>query len=231
MQRPSFKEALKFWFKLGCISFGGTAGHIALMHDFLVGKKKWISNSRFFHALSLCMLLPGPEAQQLAIYIGQQLHGKKGGLAAGILFVLPSMVILLILSLVYVSFGNLPWVVALFNGLKPAVIAIIIVALFKVCRKSLQSRLHYLVAGAAFLLLFFFNVPLLAIIIWTILLALTIRKLGPNLLRKDKIADERASGDEQEYFINNASHTANSSFRWPGLARQLLAFLLLWLMP
>jgi chromate transporter len=120
------------------------------MHDFLVDKKRWISNSRFFHALSLCMLLPGPEAQQLAIYIGQQLHGKKGGLVAGILFVLPSMLILLALSIVYVSFGNLPWIGALFNGLKPAVIAIIILALYKVGRKSLRGRLHYLVAGAAF---------------------------------------------------------------------------------
>src|ERR1700735_4126569 len=169
--RPSFKEALGFWFKLGWISFGGTAGHIAIMHDFLVDKKRWISNGRFFHALSLCMLLPGPEAQQLAIYVGQQLHGKKGGLAAGILFVLPSMLILLVLSIVYVSFGNLPWIGALFNGLKPAVIAIIILALSKVGRKSLQGRLHYLVAGAAFLPIFLFNVSLLTIIIGTIVLA------------------------------------------------------------
>ncbi|WP_205780584.1 chromate transporter [Mucilaginibacter limnophilus] len=88
-QSPTYKEALKFWFKLGWISFGGTAGHIALMHDFIVEKKKWISDGLFFHALSICMLLPGPEAQQLAIYIGKQLHGKKGGLTAGLLFVLP----------------------------------------------------------------------------------------------------------------------------------------------
>ena len=165
--RPAFSEALKFWFKLGWISFGGTAGHIALMHDFLVDKKKWISNSRFFHALSLCMLLPGPEAQQLAIYIGQQLHGKKGGLAAGILFVLPSAFILLGLSIVYVSFGNMPWIYAMFNGLKPAVIALIIIALVKVSQKSLQGFLHYVIAAAAFAGIFFFNIPLLAIIIGT----------------------------------------------------------------
>src|SRR5580698_2900929 len=136
--RPAFRDAFKFWFKLGWISFGGTAGHIAIMHDFLVDKKKWISNSRFFHALSHCMILPGPEAQQLAIYIGWQLHGKKGGLAAGILFVLPSMFILLALSIIYVSFGDLPWIYAMFNGLKPAVIAIIIIALYKVAQKSLH---------------------------------------------------------------------------------------------
>jgi chromate transporter len=102
--RPSFKEALAFWFRLGWISFGGTAGHIAIMHDFLVEKRKWISNSRFFHALSFCMLLPGPEAQQLAIYIGWKLHGKKGGLAAGILFFFPTMIIFLALSILYVLY-------------------------------------------------------------------------------------------------------------------------------
>src|ERR1700761_5547618 len=111
--RPSFRDALRFWFKLGWISFGGTAGHIAIMHDYLVDKRKWISDSSFFHALSLCMLLPGPEAQQLAIYVGWKLHGKKGGIAAGTLFVLPSALILLILSIIYVKYGTLPWIAAI----------------------------------------------------------------------------------------------------------------------
>src|ERR1700733_9836926 len=105
-EKPSFKEAVRFWFKLGWISFGGTAGHIAIMHDYLVDQKKWISNSRFFHALSFCMLLPGPEAQQLAIYIGWKLHGKKGGLAAGILFVLLSNLFLLARGILSVRFGS-----------------------------------------------------------------------------------------------------------------------------
>src|SRR5580704_15008546 len=109
LQRPSFREALGFWSKLGWISFGGTAAHLAIMHDYLVERKRWISNGRFLHALSHCMILPGTEAQQLAIYIGWKLHGKKGGLAAGILFVLPSMFILLALSVIYVRFGSLPW--------------------------------------------------------------------------------------------------------------------------
>src|ERR1700744_5753651 len=137
--RPPFREALRFWFKLGWISFGGTAGHIAIMHDYLVDKRKWISNSRFFHALSLCMLLPGPEAQQLAIYIGWKLHGKKGGIAAGTLFVLPSMLILLALSILYVKLGSLPVITALFNGLKPAVVALIIVSVIKMARKAVTS--------------------------------------------------------------------------------------------
>ena len=110
VQRPAFREALRFWIKLGWISFGGTAAHIAIMHDDLVEKKRWISNASFLHALSHCMMLPGPEAQQLAIYIGWKLHGKRGGVVAGTLFVLPSMFVLLALSLIYVRIGNLPWI-------------------------------------------------------------------------------------------------------------------------
>ena len=106
------------------------------MHEFLVEKNKWISESKFLHALNYCMLLPGPEAQQLATYTGWLLHGRLGGLAAGIFFVLPSMFILLILSIIYVSYGNIPWVYALFDGLKPAVIAIVILALIKIAKKS-----------------------------------------------------------------------------------------------
>src|SRR6266403_1372306 len=113
-QRPSFGEALRFWFKLGWISFGGTASHLAIMHDELVEKKRWISNGRFLHALSHCMLLPGPEAQQLAIYIGWKLHGKRGGIVAGTLFVLPSLFVLLALSVIYVRLGSLPWIAAMF---------------------------------------------------------------------------------------------------------------------
>jgi chromate transporter len=228
---PKFKEALHFWFKLGWISFGGTAGHIALMHDFLVDKKKWISNSRFFHALSLCMLLPGPEAQQLAIYIGQQLHGKKGGVIAGVLFVLPSMLILLILSVIYVSFGNLPWIYSLFNGLKPAVIALIIIALFRVANKSLKSRLHYFIAALAFLCIFIFNVSLLLIIVATIAIAVIIHYLRPQLLLGDQQTNEQELADEKDYYINKTTARQKKTFRWKDLVVQLTVFLLLWLFP
>lgn len=228
--RPEFKEALEFWFKLGWISFGGTAGHIALMHDFLVDQKKWISNRRFFHALSLCMLLPGPEAQQLAIYIGQQLHGKKGGLAAGILFVLPSMFILLALSIIYVSFGNLAWIYAMFNGLKPAVIAIIVIALYKVGQKSLKGTLHFLIAGLAFICIFFFNVPLPLIITGTIIIAMIIRYFNPLLLHGDTILQEQESADE-EYYINSNSAASGSEFQLKAFILQLFVFLLFWLVP
>ncbi|HTI12653.1 MAG TPA: chromate efflux transporter [Puia sp.] len=230
-KRPSFREALKFWFRLGWISFGGTAGHIAIMHDFLVDKKKWISNSRFFHALSLCMLLPGPEAQQLAIYIGWKLHGKKGGLAAGILFVFPSMLILLALSIIYVSFGNLPWIYAMFNGLKPAVIAIIIIALFKVGQKALHGLLHFVVAALAFAAIFFYNISLLTIILGTIALALGIRYLRPGLLQGAKQRNGQESSGEEEYYLNKFSETPGTGPGLKNLVKETGIFLSFWILP
>jgi chromate transporter len=155
VQRPSFKEALGFWFKLGWISFGGTAAHIAIMHNDLVEKKRWISNASFLHALSHCMILPGPEAQQLAIYIGWRLHGKRGGVVAGTLFVLPSMFVLLALSVIYVRYGNLPWIASMFNGLKPAVIALVVIALLRVARSALRGPVQRAVAAAAFASMFY----------------------------------------------------------------------------
>src|SRR6201993_2857832 len=169
-QRPSFGEALRFWFKLGWISFGGTAAHIAVMQDELVEKKRWISNGRFLHALSHCMILPGPEAQQLSIYIGWKLHGKRGGIVAGALFVLPSMFVLLALGVVYVRFGSLPWIAAVFNGLKPVVIALLIVALERIARQAVRGPVHGAVAVAAFAAMFFFQVSLLKVMLSAIAL-------------------------------------------------------------
>lgn len=237
--RPPFREALRFWFKLGWISFGGTAGHIALMHDYLVDKRKWISNSRFFHALSLCMLLPGPEAQQLSIYIGWQLHGKKGGIVAGSLFVLPSMMILLGLSIVYVQFGQLPWVYALFAGLKPAVIALIAMALVKIGRKSLHRPLQYVVALGAFLCICLVNISLLWILLGTIALAVLVRKVKPEWLDSeanapgtDADADEhQTDSQELDYVINAYTFGDEDRFSLSRLFRQLGVFLFLWILP
>src|SRR6266853_1417004 len=169
-QRPSFAEALRFWFKLGCISFGGTAAHIAIMQDELVEKKRWISNGSFLHALSHCMMLPGPEAQQLAIYIGWKLHGKRGGIVAGTLFVLPSLFVLLALSVIYVRFGSLPWIAAMFNGLKPVVIALVIVALQRIARRALRGPVQGAVAVATFAAMSFFYVSLLVVMFGAVLL-------------------------------------------------------------
>lgn len=227
---PSFAEALRFWFKLGWISFGGTAGHIAIMHDFLVDKKKWVSNSRFLHALNHCMILPGPEATQLAIYIGWQLHGKRGGLAAGLLFVLPSMFILLGLSISYVLFGNLPWVTAMFGGLKPAVIAIIIIAMFKIGKKALHGPLHYALAAVAFACIFFYNISLIAIIAGTIVFAVIARFIWPSVLDiKSKHIDE--GDDEHTYVVHKNSVGPDSGFKTSRLLKLLGAAFLLWLVP
>ncbi|TGL69724.1 chromate transporter [Leptospira kmetyi] len=136
---PSFGEALRFWFQLGWSSFGGPAGQIGLMHKTLVEEKKWISEDKFSHALSYCMILPGPEAQQLATYLGWILHGVKGGIFAGLLFVFPSVAIFILISIFYFSYGNIPYVISFLNGVKPAILAVILLAFGNLVRKSLKS--------------------------------------------------------------------------------------------
>ncbi len=156
---PSLREALGFWWKLGWISFGGTAAHLAIMQSELVEKRRWIDSEDFFHGLSQCMLLPGPEAQQLAIYIGWKLHGTIGGFLAGTLFVLPSTAILLGLSLLYARYGTVWWVSFLFHMLKPIVVALVLRALFQIGRRALRSRLQWFAAIASFLALSLLHVP------------------------------------------------------------------------
>jgi chromate transporter len=156
---PGFGEACRFWLKLGCISFGGPAGQIALMHAELVEQRRWISDARFLHALNYCMLLPGPEAQQLAIYIGWLLHRTRGGLVAGTLFVLPAAVLLWVLSYIYVEFGSVPWIAAAFYGLKPVVLAIVASAVHRLGRKALKNAALWTIAATAFVAIFFFHVP------------------------------------------------------------------------
>jgi chromate transporter len=187
--QPTFAEALWFWWKLGWISFGGTAAHIAIMHDFLVEKKRWISNSHFLHALSLCMLLPGPEAQQLAIYIGWKLHGKKGGIAAGSLFVLPSMFMLLALSINYVRFGNLPWIAAMFAGLKPLVIALVILALIRVARRALVKPVQWAVALGSFLAMAWFHTSIPLVMFVGVVLGVLVGWLCPDQLTSGPAPD------------------------------------------
>jgi chromate transporter len=162
---PTFAEAFRFWLKLGFISFGGPTGQIAIMQTELVEKKKWISQSRFLHALNYCMLLPGPEAQQLAIYIGWLLHKTWGGIVAGAFFVIPSIFVLWALSYIYAAFGSVPWVAAIFYGLKPAVMAIVAVAVIRIGRKALKNEIMWALAALAFLAIFFFHVPFPIIIL------------------------------------------------------------------
>jgi chromate transporter len=158
-RRVSFREALGVWTRIGFLSFGGPAGQIALMHRELVEKRRWLDEERFMHALSYCMLLPGPEAQQLAIYIGWLLHKTRGGLLAGILFVLPGSLAVLLLSALYASLGRVPAIAALFFGLKAAVLAIVIEAVKRIGKRALISRWHLWLAAGAFVSLFCFGAP------------------------------------------------------------------------
>src|SRR3954466_6567416 len=146
---PTFKEALRFWLKLGFVSFGGPAGQIEIMHRELVERYRWISGARFLHALNYCMVLPGPEAQQLATYIGWLLHGIRGGIAAGALFVLPSLAILIALSWVYMAFGPLPSIAGALWGVKPAVTAIVLFAAWRIGRRTLTRPALWVIAVAA----------------------------------------------------------------------------------
>jgi chromate transporter len=157
--KPSFAEALKLWGRIGLLSFGGPAGQIALMHRLIVDERRWISEQRFLHALNFCMLLPGPEAMQLATYIGWRLHGTIGGLAAGLLFVLPGAAIVLALTIAYAYFGKVPLVEAAFLGVKAAVLVIVIEALLRVAKRALRGPYDVATAAAAFVAIFFFAVP------------------------------------------------------------------------
>jgi chromate transporter len=159
MTSPSFADALRVWACIGVLSFGGPAGQIALMHRELVDERQWLDEKTYLQALNFCMLLPGPEAMQLATYAGWRLHGWKGGLAAGILFVLPGAIVILALSMIYAAFGQVPLVAALLFGVKAAVLAIVVEALIRVARRALKRRSDWLIAALAFLALFVFDVP------------------------------------------------------------------------
>lgn len=172
--RVSFAEALRFWVKLGFISFGGPAGQIAIMHRELVERRRWLSEERFLHALNYCMLLPGPEATQLAIYIGWLMHRVWGGIVAGAFFVIPSIFVLLGLSYVYAVYGNVPSVAGVLAGFKPVVVAIVVEAILKIGNRALKRRAHLLIAAAAFVSIYFLHVPFPLIVLASGLVGLAI---------------------------------------------------------
>lgn len=178
-RRPSFSEAFRFWLKLGFISFGGPAGQIAIMQTELVERRRWISQARFLHALNYCMLLPGPEAQQLAIYIGWLLHRTAGGIVAGGLFVIPSIFVLWALSYTYAAYGSVPWIAAIFYGLKPVVVAIVIAAVIRVGRKALKNEVMWAIAALTFIAIFFGGISFPLIIIAAGLVGFVGGKLVP----------------------------------------------------
>jgi chromate transporter len=178
--RVTFGEAVLVWTRIGLLSFGGPAGQVALMHQELVDKRRWIDEERFLHALNYCMLLPGPEAQQLAIYIGWLMHKTRGGLAAGILFVVPGAVAILALSVLYAGFGQLPAVAALFFGLKAAVLAIVVEAVLRIGKRALKSRPLMVIAVLAFVAIFFFEVPFPLVVLSAAALGLIGSRLAPQ---------------------------------------------------
>jgi chromate transporter len=177
---PSFGEAFRLWLKIGCINFGGPAGQIAMMHRMLVDEKKWIDEPRYLHALNFCMLLPGPEAQKLATYVGWALHGVRGGLAAGILFVLPGALVMLGLSLAYALGRGVAWVDGALFGIKAAVLVIVVEALLRIGRRALKTVLLYGLAGAAFAAIFFLNAPFPLIVAAAALIGYLVARTAPE---------------------------------------------------
>ncbi|BDW11288.1 chromate transporter [Polynucleobacter sp. SHI8] len=183
----SFKEALLFWLKLGFISFGGPAGQIATVHNELVDKKHWISEKRFLHALNYCMILPGPEALQLVIYMGWLLHRTIGGIIAGVLFIFPAMLLLILLSIIYVTFGQSPIIEGIFLGIKPAVTAIVIAAGYRISKKILKKPIHFAIALTAFLGMQF-NIPYPIIIIGAGVLGFLVSHIKPEWMNSNNSA-------------------------------------------
>ncbi len=210
----NFWEAFRFWAKLGFISFGGPTGQIAIMHSELVEKKRWISESRFLHALNYCMLLPGPEAQQLAIYVGWLLHRTIGGIVAGAFFVIPSIFILWMLSYIYVEYGKIFWVSSIFYGLKGAVTAIVSAAVIRIGRRALKNEVMWLIAAAAFVAIFFFKAPFPFIILAAAIIGFVGGKLLPKkfhviLADREKITEQTVIDDSSDV----AEHTKPSLIR------------------
>ena len=177
---PSFGAALRFWTRLGFVSFGGPAGQIAIMHRELVEQRRWISEGRFLHALNFCMTLPGPEAQQLATYLGWLMHRTPGGILAGAFFVLPSLVLLVALSWIYVAYGQVPVIAAMFAGVKPVVVAIVAHAAWRIGRRALRHPVHWLLAFGAFVALYVFAVPFPAVVLAAALVGLAGSRLAPR---------------------------------------------------
>ncbi len=219
-----FNEALRFWLKLGFISFGGPAGQIAIMHHELVERRRWISEGRFLHALNYCMLLPGPEAQQLATYIGWLLHRSRGGLAAGLLFILPSFVILAALSWVYATYGKVPAIAAFFSGMKPAVVAIVAFAAWRIGTRVLRNAWLGAIAVLAFVALALFGVPFPLIVLVAAVAGLAGSRISPRSFQAVGTAHgEGALIDE------HSATPGHATFSWGRLVWVLTAGLVLWL--
>ena len=225
----AFRDALRFWLKLGFISFGGPAGQIAIMHRELVEQKRWISEKRFLHALNYCMVLPGPEAQQLATYIGWLMHGTWGGIVAGALFVLPSLAILILLSWIYIAFGTLPLIAGIFYGIKPAVTAIVLAAAWRIGGKTLKNMWLCMIAAVAFVAIFFGDIPFPAIVLAAAVAGAIGGRVAPEKFGLGGRHDENVNGADKAIIDDHTPTPPHAMFR---LSRLLLYFgigLAMWL--
>jgi chromate transporter len=225
----SLADALRFWLKLGFISFGGPAGQIAIMHRELVEKRRWISERRFLHALNYCMVLPGPEAQQLATYIGWLMHGTWGGIVAGGLFVLPSLFILIALSWIYMAFGAVPIVAALLYGIKPAVTAIVLFAAWRIGTKALKNAWLWCIAAAAFIAIFAFDAPFPAIVAGAAIIGAIGGNIAPGKFAPGGGHGSAAHESGNAIIGDNTPTPPHALFSWPRFASYVLAGLGLWM--
>lgn len=224
----TLSEAFRYWLKLGFISFGGPAGQIAIMHQDLVEKKRWISEQRYLHALNYCMLLPGPEAQQLATYIGWLMHRTWGGIMAGVLFVLPSLFILIMLSWVYLAFGQIPAIAGVLYGIKPAVTAIVLFAAYRIGSRALKNWVLWTMAAMAFLAIFLFQVPFPLIVF----IAASLGAIGGKLVPQKFAVGGGHGAAKQGYgpalIDDHTPIPEHAKFSWFKLSKVIVAGLVLW---
>jgi chromate transporter len=227
-QPVTLRQAFVYWLKLGFISFGGPAGQIAIMHQDLVEKKRWISERRYLHALNYCMLLPGPEAQQLATYIGWLMHRTWGGVIAGALFVLPSLLILIGLSWIYLAFGHVPAVAGMLYGIKPAVTAIVLFAAYRIGSRALKNGLLWLMAALAFIAIFAFDAPFPAIVAVAAILGGLGGKFAPEKFAVGGAHGMAKNGYGPALIDDHTPIPAHATFSWKGLGKVVFAGLVLW---
>ena len=227
----SFWQAFWFWLKLGFISFGGPAGQIAIMHEELVVRRRWIAEKRFLHALNYCMVLPGPEAQQLAIYIGWLLHKTRGGIVAGVLFVLPSLFILIGLSWVYIAFGEVPLVAGIFYGIKPAVTAIVVHAAYRIGSRALKNNVLWAIAAASFVAIFALDVPFPFIVVGAAVIGFMGGRLAPEIF---KVGGGHGAANKSFGVALIDDHTPtpeHAFFKWRRLIQMAVIGAFLWVVP
>lgn len=228
---PTFAKAVWVWIKIGLLSFGGPTGQIGLMHRELVERRRWVSDRRFLHALNYCMLLPGPEAQQLAIYIGWLLHRIRGGLAAGAFFVLPGALLMWVISYIYVTYGNVPVVEAIFYGLKPAVMAIVAAAVLRIGKKALKNNVMWGIAALAFISIFFFGVPFPLIIISALLVGVVGGRFYPGIFEGGAGAGEIEEANGEGFVISDTVSDRLGKPTWERALRNGAVWGAVWLVP